>query len=540
MASTVDIKQLAVERGTAPAALKKRRGRPFSRYVIPGALILGFASLVSWAMRDIFVPPQRVWVVPVLASQSAAQNEGTPLFQAAGWIEPRPSLIRVAALSQGVVEKLLVIQDQSVKAGQPIAELVKEDAQLACDAARANLNLREAELQESRAALKAAQIRLAQPVHLQAALSEAENALGEVSTEINNLPFEIRRAQAEIVYAEANHEGKLASQGAVAGRQIEEAKSLLDKARATADELNSRTEFLTKQRLALTERRDALKKQLELRTDEIQAQEKAEANIAAATARVEQAQVELAQAQLRLDRMTVRAPVDGRVYQLIAFSGSTLSGGMSPITNADGNTVVTLYQPNSLQVRVDVRFEDIPKVCLNQPVLINNPAVAKPLTGKVLFVSSEANIQKNTLQVKVEIDSEEWVFKPEESKTSKLRKIRITDAEIIKIVREQIERYPHGPIFRNSAGGRWTRQLLTEKFRHAKQRAMKQGMQFDADCCMYSCRHTYAKRILSGYWSGKPTNIETLAILMGNSPQVCRDHYLQWCEHFAEPVWESA
>ena len=63
-------------------------------------------------------------------------------------------------------------------------------------------------------------------------------------------------------------------------------------------------------------------------------------------------------------------------------------------------------------------------------------------------------------------------------------------------------------------------------------------MTFDNDCCMYSCRHN-AKRILSGYWSGKQTNIETLAILMGNSPQVCRDHYLQWCEHFAEPVWEA-
>ena len=29
-----------------------------------------------------------------------------------------------------------------------------------------------------------------------------------------------------------------------------------------------------------------------------------------------------------------------------------------------------------------------------------------------------------------------------------------------------------------------------------------------------------------GYWSGKPCNIETLAKSMGNSPQVCREHYL--------------
>jgi multidrug efflux pump subunit AcrA (membrane-fusion protein) len=86
---------------------------------------------------------------------------------------------------------------------------------------------------------------------------------------------------------------------------------------------------------------------------------------------------------------------------------------MGPIPNADGSTVVTLYQPNMLQVRVDARFEDIPKVSLGQNVQINNPALAAPLTGKVLFVSSEANIQKNTLQVKVAIDSPPSVFKPE-------------------------------------------------------------------------------------------------------------------------------
>ncbi len=133
----------------------------------------------------------------------------------------------------------------------------------------------------------------------------------------------------------------------------------------------------------------------------------------AATARVEQARVALAEAKLRLDRMTVRAPVDGRVYQLVAYPGTTLTGGMGPVPNSDGSTVVTLYQPEMLQVRVDVRFEDIPKVSLGQPVLINNPALLEPIAGKVLFVSSEANIQKNTLQVKVAIDSPESVFKPE-------------------------------------------------------------------------------------------------------------------------------
>jgi HlyD family secretion protein len=411
MSTSVDIKQLAIERGAPTPPTLKRRGRWLTRYVIPGILLLGFALLVVWAAQRSLWPPQRVWVVPVLASQSTVQAEGAPLFQAAGWIEPRPSLIRVAAMTEGVVEKLLVVEDQPLKVGEPIAELFREDTQLAHEAAEANLKLREAESQEVGAALKAAQSRFEQPVHLQAELSEAESALSEVSTLLNSLPFEIRRAEAEVAYAEANFEGKLSAQGAIAGRLLEEARSLLDKARATHDELKSRVNSLTQQKTALVARRDALQKKLSLRTDELQAKETAEANVAAAQARIEQAKVELAQAELRLKRMTVRAPVDGRVYQLVAFPGTTLSGGMN--RGAHGGTVVTLYQPLSLQVRVDVRFEDIPKITLDQPVSINNPALAAPLTGKVLFLTSEANIQKNTLQVKVAIDATETVLKPE-------------------------------------------------------------------------------------------------------------------------------
>ena len=134
----------------------------------------------------------------------------------------------------------------------------------------------------------------------------------------------------------------------------------------------------------------------------------------------------------------------------------------------------------------------------------------------------------------------EWTFQASESKTKIRRIIRITDSEIIAIVQQQLEQYPTGPIFRNTAGTPWIQERLTEKFRKLKNRLIKQGVKFDDDACMYSCRHTYAKRTLSGYWTGRPTNIETLADLMGNSPKVCHDHYLQFCDSYAAPLWDSA
>jgi len=133
----------------------------------------------------------------------------------------------------------------------------------------------------------------------------------------------------------------------------------------------------------------------------------------------------------------------------------------------------------------------------------------------------------------------EWVYDAAEIKTRRRRVLRISDPEIIRIVREQRKQFPAGPIFRNSKGRPWNPKNLSQLFRFLKYRLEKRGVELDDDCCMYSCRHTYAKRTLQGHWTGRPTNIETLARLMGNSPQVCRDHYLQWSDVDNEHLWEA-
>lgn len=413
MSADVDIRQLAIVRDEAAAPKVTRRRHILSRYVVPGLLIVGFAGVMAWAARDRIFPPKEVWIVPVMASQSTSQHEGTPLFQAAGWIEPRPTPIRVAALAPGVVEKLLVVQGQPVKAGEPVAKLVDQDAKLARDHAEADLQINQAELSAVQADVQAAHTKFEKPVHLQAALGEAEAALAAVDTELTNLPFETRRAEAQLEFAEKDYKGKQSAEGSVPERAVNEAKSMLDTSRATVEELHTRAKTLTAQQTALTQRRDALKTQLELLADETQAKQQADAKLKEAAGKLEHAKVSLEEAQLRFDRMTVRAPVDGNVYQLVAFPGTTLTGGMSPVPNADASTVVTLFQPSMLQVRADVRFEDIPKVQLGQDVEIKNPALPAPISGKVLFVSSEANIQKNTLQVKVEVSGANGVLKPE-------------------------------------------------------------------------------------------------------------------------------
>ena len=54
-----------------------------------------------------------------------------------------------------------------------------------------------------------------------------------------------------------------------------------------------------------------------------------------------------------------------------------------------------------------------------------------------------------------------------------------------------------------------------------------------------TCRHTFAHRMLSGYWTnGVGCSIETLAELIGDTPKVAFDHYgKEWGQHYQDPLW---
>ena len=130
-----------------------------------------------------------------------------------------------------------------------------------------------------------------------------------------------------------------------------------------------------------------------------------------------------------------------------------------------------------------------------------------------------------------------WRFSAEESKTGKPRVVYIP-TDIAELTRQAAKRYPHGAIFRTSHGKPWVIRNLRSAFRLLKLKLEKNGVKLDPDACLYSTRHTYAKRMLGGYWD-KPTTIELVAGLMGNSRQVCWDHYGAWCDGYTEPLVEA-
>ncbi|QDU82317.1 Type I secretion system membrane fusion protein PrsE [Polystyrenella longa] len=411
--TSVDLSKLALNR--SPEKSTPGVGRPkkwLSRYVFPAGILLVFLAILTAAAGRSFVPATSVTVMSVLTQQGEVQQAGTPLFQAAGWIEPRPTAIRVAALTGGIVEELLVVEGDRVEKAQPIARLISIDSELAVEQAQNNLMLRQGELQRAQAEEAAARVRLEKPVHLQASIAEAESRLAKVRTEINRLPFQIDAAQARLEFATQNRDGKRAAREAIAARILQQAESQFTEANANLEELLQSRKNLEQEMIALQQKVTALTSGLELLVEEKRQLKEAEAKVISADAQRKQAEVELRMARITLERCQIKAPVSGRILKLVAFPGSRVLG-MSDNGMHSSSTVVEMYDPDRLQVRADVRLEDVPRVIPGAPVEIETASSKKKLKGRVLQPTSTANIQKNTLEVKVELLDPEVNVRPE-------------------------------------------------------------------------------------------------------------------------------
>lgn len=411
--SQLDLGQLAVPRSSKlqPSSPPRSR-RLIARYLVPLFILAGFLVLLASAARRQLIARPGVTVIPVVVQRGTVQRSGTPLFQAAGWIEPRPTAVRVAALVAGVVDELLVVEGQNVEKDEPVARLIDVDAKLAVDQAEAAIGIREAELQLAEAEHAAAVLRLDRPVHLNALLAEAKSQLARVQTEFKKLPFLIDSAQASLQFADSNYEGKKSAQGAIAGIIVDEAKRDLAAARAKLRELQQREPNLRQEIDSLQDKVDALQEQRSLLVEERRQEAEAKAKVAAAQGLLDEAKLNLQRSRLNLQRTVVRAPMAGRVLRLVASPGTRVSG-----LNSDGDqssgTVVEMYDPRRLQVRADVRLEDVPLVQAGGPVSVETASAERPIQGRVLQSTSSANVQKNTLEVKVELMDPPAAVSPE-------------------------------------------------------------------------------------------------------------------------------
>jgi len=143
----------------------------------------------------------------------------------------------------------------------------------------------------------------------------------------------------------------------------------------------------------------------------------------------------------------------------------------------------------------------------------------------------------------VEVSDRGMMWRVYSSKTKKTRKIPV-HREIAKLTTRLMATAPKGsgkPLFRNSQDKPWKNSAGVVRFL-----SLKTKLGWDADpvkskYSCYTCRHTFAHRMLSGYWNdGVGCTIETLAELMGDTPKVAFDHYgKEWGQHYQEPLWAA-
>ena len=236
--------------------------------------------------------------------------------------------------------------------------------------------------------------------------------LARVENERARIPSQIKAVQARIELARKEKLGKQQSAEAISKLALARAENELEASEAALTELEVQRLALAKEQSAQNRRVEGLRRQLELKVEERRQVDEAAAAVELAEARSAQAAVALDASKLRLSRMVISAPVDGRVLALVAKPGTKVMG-LAPATMPEASTLITMYDPSRLQIRADVRLEEVPRVFPGQRAKIETAAVRGAMEGIVIAATSLTDIQKNTLQVKVAVTNPPAVLKPD-------------------------------------------------------------------------------------------------------------------------------
>ncbi|MHC4597610.1 MAG: efflux RND transporter periplasmic adaptor subunit [Planctomycetota bacterium] len=287
-----------------------------------------------------------VETAPVTVRESAA-GPAPRSFTAGGWIEPAfPWPVVVSALTEERVESLRVQEGDAVEEGTIVAVLYNRDLQ-------DEVRRAEAERERAQAALD-----LLEAGTRKEEIAEARAKLKELEAE--------RGLKAKV----AERSRKLCETQAVSCEQAERDEAAHQAASARVEAQQARVDLL------------------------VAGPRKEE--IAAARAEVRQRASILELARKDLSYTEVKSPRKGVVYRLLVEQGERLS--------ATKPFVVSLYDPASLWVRVDVAQADIGKVSVGQGVEIRTQAEPeKSFPGKVVRIDPRASFAKNTITVRVEL-----------------------------------------------------------------------------------------------------------------------------------------
>jgi HlyD family secretion protein len=234
----------------------------------------------------------------------------------------------------------------------------------------------------------------AQLLQAQGSLHNLENQLKEL--ENGSRPEEVARALANLNQGKADLENARIS--------LERARNLFKETVVPQQELDNAQARFDAQKARV----EALNKEYELvrigpRREQIEAMR----------GRVKQAQGEVALRQTFLDATVIRAPITGTILERAVEKGEFVTTSFVGERGAKGY-VVSLADLNDLQVELDISQDDFAKLYMGQKAIVTTDAFPdRKYDGLIAEMSPEANRQKATVQVKVQVLKPDNFLRPE-------------------------------------------------------------------------------------------------------------------------------
>ncbi len=137
-------------------------------------------------------------------------------------------------------------------------------------------------------------------------------------------------------------------------------------------------------------------------------------DVAAAQAEVKSIEGQIARVDTWIDWTVIRSPINGVVLEKLVDPNELVTPQSFGGTRGPSTALMSVGDPQDLQVEIDLNEADLSKVSLGQSCRVSPEAyLDRSYEGVVAEVAPEASRQKGTLQIKVQIRQPDHFLTPE-------------------------------------------------------------------------------------------------------------------------------
>lgn len=337
------------------------------RYIVIGIAVVVLCGLCALAYRLLSRDVPEVEVVRAAAESS---DVGGTVLSATGYIVAHHT-INVNSKVTGRLAWIGVEKGDKVKEGQVLVRLEDEEFRASYEQAKGALDNARAYLDELEHGSRPEEIQ------------QAQHNLDEARATLVNDKLTLDRTK------------ELSSAGVVARQSLDDATARFDSDQQKVNSLERAFQLM----------------KIGPRQEEI----------ARARGALAQAQGQLDYAKSQLDATVIRAPVTGTILDRTAEKGELITAQFaSAAAGGPQGSVVSLADLNDIQVELDIAQSDFARLGPKQKGIVTVDAYPdRKYNGEIAQISPEANRQKATVQVKVQVLNPDEYLRPEMNATVK-------------------------------------------------------------------------------------------------------------------------